>query len=177
MSLYWLSNILMAITVVGLFLARVVYHSTRLSVEEHRHERDMWRDAVRQWEVYYTELKAELEQTRHHNRFVPAVIAQAARCQHPKVEDVITPALLGEPREVVARICTNPECYEQLPADFEPKSDDTSAYETLSESFTASVEALGRSPLILTRCSGCGEPQPPGRGLGRHKPDCGFVYR
>lgn len=42
--------------------------------------------------------------------------SEPVRCTHPEVIDVTTPVYPGE---VVARLCTNPECYAQLPADFE----------------------------------------------------------
>lgn len=64
------------------------------------------------------------------------VATRIAGCQHEEFEDVTSPVYPGE---VVARICTNPQCFKQLPADFE--------YKTLTEVIESGD--LGRTPLLL----------------------------
>lgn len=78
-------------------------------------------------------VEQEIHRMHEERRYIE--VPRPPRCLHEETEVVETGS------EVVAKICLNPDCWEQLPADFEPK--------TLSE-YEEHFAGLSGAPLIVS---------------------------
>ena len=114
MSLGFLLSLLTAIPCVvfiGVVLSGLLV--PRSQRDQILRDRDEWRQSSYSF-------KQQLAAMHERNGFVSGALTPTRTpvgCQHPEYIDVTTPVYPGE---VVARLCTNPACYAQLPADFEP---------------------------------------------------------